>query len=137
MQLKITSDYAIRALLYIASSDHEPNSGEISEACGVSRNLLINILQRLRKSGLINTDRGVKGGYSLLRSPDEISIMDVLTVMEETMNLNRCLEPDHKCSRNATKTCAVRNYFGNLQTQLHESLSRMTLQRLIDGDTAF
>ena len=136
MQLKITTDYAIRALLYIAASETEPNSGEISEACAISRNLLINILQKLRKAGLVSADRGVKGGYTLVKKPDEISLYDIMSVMEESMFFNRCLESDHKCSRGAANNCAVRGYYENLQTTIHKSLSSMTLQRLLDGDVA-
>lgn len=53
--------------------------------------------------------------------------------MEGTTRINRCLEPDHFCSRNGTETCPVRKYYEELQSKFDETLHSVTIAKLAEG----
>ena len=55
----------------------------------------------------------------------------ILEEMESTMRINRCLEDDHYCSRNATAYCNVRNIYKFIQADLESKLSQLTLEKML------
>ena len=132
MQFKITTDYAIRTVLYLATKNEVTTSAEISQAMGIPQKYLIKLLGELRKHNLVSVHMGVKGGYTLSKQPQDISMLDIVTVTETTVKMNRCLEPDGYCSRNSTDTCNVRKYYLSIQNYLEKSLASVTIQALLD-----
>ena len=138
MHINLTTDYAIRAMLYLASIERGANSAEIAEATGVSRNLIINILRKLRSEGLVIAERGVAGGYRLAKKHHEISLMDIMNAMAETVFIHRHIDaeepPNHeKKWYHRHHSHHVRAYYQNLQSKIHASLSGMTLERILEG----
>ena len=85
MKLKITTDYAIRTLLYLAETGRVTTSVEISEAMNIPHNYLINIIRNMREGDLITTLSGAKGGCILARPSNEIRLYDVIKAMERTI----------------------------------------------------
>jgi len=136
MQLKITTDYAIRAILYLATKDEVISSLEISEKMSIPRKYLINIMKDLKNAGLVNTFSGQHGGYSLGRPTSQISLFDIIETMEGTSRINRCLEDDRYCSRFATENCPVRNTYLFIQSELERSLRSVTIQKLLEDSAA-
>ena len=99
MQLKITTDYAIRMILYLAQNESVIVSAtEIAQAMKIPHSYLIQIGAVLKKSGLIQAHSGRLGGYSLAEPSDSITLYDIVAVMESTTLINRCLESDSYCS---------------------------------------
>ena len=132
MQFKITTDYAIRTVLYLATKNEVTTSAEISQAMGIPQKYLIKLLGELRKHNLVSVHMGVKDGYTLSKQPQDISLLDIVTVTETTVKMNRCLEPDGYCSRNSTDTCNVIKYYLSIQNYLEKSLASVTIQALLD-----
>ncbi len=135
MQFKLTTDYAIRTLLYLAMTNTVTTSAEISEHMGIPQKYLIKLLSELRRSELVNVHMGVKGGYTLNRDPKDISMLDIAAITEGTIKLNRCLETDAYCSRGEASCCPLRKCCVILQTRFENALANITVQDLID-DTA-
>ena len=118
MQLKITTDYAIRMILYLAQNESVIVSAtEIAQAMKIPHSYLIQIGAVLKKSGLIQAHSGRLGGYSLAEPSDTITLYDIVAVMESTTLINRCLESDSYCSRSAAEFCPVRKSYCLLQQQ--------------------
>ncbi|MCS5422736.1 MULTISPECIES: RrF2 family transcriptional regulator [Psychrilyobacter] len=83
--------YSLRALVYMACNPEKKFSvKEISEKEEISKRYLEQIFLTLKKSGLIISSKGAQGGYLLARSPKEISVADVLDVMENTREAGCC-----------------------------------------------
>ncbi len=131
MQLMATTDYAIRMILYLATVGRKASSAEIAEKMEVPRKYLINITRSLREAGLIRTQMGVNGGYSLAKEPAEISLLDITAAMEGTMKINRCLEEDAYCNRFATEHCPVRKCYTMIQREIEEKLGAISIARLL------
>ena len=130
MQLILATDYAIRALLYLAQVGRMAPVSEVSEKMKIPKQYLVTMSRRLKNAGLIDTERGQTGGYFLARAPEDISLLDIIQVTEGTIKLNRCLEHDRYCSRYATETCPVREVYEQLQASVEELLGGTTLADL-------
>lgn len=127
MQLNITTDYAIRVLLYLSDKEKPVSSQEIAQVMKIPNNYIIKVCRKLKENKLIETHRGKDGGYMLTCLIDDISLWNVIDTMEDKTKVNRCLEEDRYCSRNATEKCPVRKVYVSLQSDLEKRLSSISL----------
>ena len=130
MQLNVTTDYAIRSLLYLVIKKRPTIGPEISETMKIPHSYLMTIMAKLKKLGFVETQRGHIGGYYLAKAPEDISLLDIIEAMEGTTRINRCLEDDRYCSRFATENCPVRNVYSAMQKSMEGSFRRVTLKSL-------
>ena len=114
MQLNMETDYAIRCLMYLARCEESTSSLEIGNALMLNRNYVQKILRKLRNAGLLTVTRGSLGGYMLARPASTISMREVLGILEDTMMISRCLEPDTYCSIRWAGHCGARAFFCDL-----------------------
>lgn len=119
LQFQITTDYAIRIIGYLYSKDGDlAQTIEISKEMGITYPYTMKIIHRLKNYGLIESKRGPQGGYILTEKSKNITLYDLVSVMEGDIYINRCLEPDGYCSRNATKICNVHKTLKFIQDEL-------------------
>ncbi len=97
-KLSTKGRYAVRAMYEIARAFPEGVTlDEISERQKISRVYLAQILNRLRQARLIKSSRGPGGGYVLRKSPDEISLFDILEPLEGPVCIASCIDPAEGC----------------------------------------
>lgn len=77
-----STDYAIQMLLYLAQAAQTVPSSKLSAALGISSRYLLQIGARLRDTGLLQVSYGNFGGYVLTKSPGEITLFEVVNLME-------------------------------------------------------
>lgn len=95
MQVNAKVDYALRALTELANGDGGPIKAEaISKAQGIPPKFLENILLELRHAGIVHSQRGAEGGYRLARPAEEISLADVIRVVDGPLANVRGLRPE-------------------------------------------
>lgn len=96
MQISARSDYALRALIATAGfSDGGPVSAtKLAEAQAIPLGFLHDIMSDLRRAGLLTSQRGTDGGYTLARPPTEITVGDVLRAINGSLSTVRGLPPD-------------------------------------------
>lgn len=131
VQLKTQTDYAIRILLYLAQADSSVVSKELSQSLGINETYLPKITQRLRQVGWVESTCGIRGGFHLLIKPEDISLLDVMRVMEDSIYINRCLEKDGYCSCDAIQICPVCQEYGTFQKGLEEYFASVALDTLL------
>ncbi|WP_339629064.1 Rrf2 family transcriptional regulator [uncultured Maribacter sp.] len=85
--------YGLKALAYLASkTDKKPvQISEIAEKENISQKFLESILLSLRKTGFLGSKKGKGGGYYLLKTPEEISMTDVMRVLEGPISMVPCV----------------------------------------------
>ena len=88
MQLKLTTDYAIRTIVYLATQSGITSVAEIGSKMGISENYLMKVLKALKDAGLVAGYQGKRGGYAISKKPEEISLWDIVEVMEGTTKIN-------------------------------------------------
>lgn len=131
MQLKMTTDYAVRIVLYLATTTEPAMSATISKAMGVPQKYLINICAQLRRAGIIRSHPGHNGGFSLLKDPKRITLWDVAVTMEQTMKISRCLEDGDFCLAFTETMCPALKVYERLQKQVEETL-HITFAELLE-----
>jgi Rrf2 family protein len=85
MKLSVKVDYACRVLAQLArqhGTEGLAHIEELAESEAVPANYLVQILSELRNGGLIVSRRGKQGGYALARSPEQITLLDIIKVIE-------------------------------------------------------
>jgi len=134
MKLTTKGNYAIASLLDLAvhSNGGHINLHEIAERLALSENYLRQLFMELRKKGIVDSVRGVGGGYYLAQEPSFIKILDVIEAVEGDIYVVPCLddECDEGCYRETI--CGVKPLWAVLNESVREKLSSLTLQELID-----
>ena len=131
MQLKVSTDYAIRIVLHLAVKGGAATSSEISGQMGIPRSVIATLAKPLQKAGILTTQRGTGGGFALGRRPEDISLHEIINLIEGTTRINCCLESEDACSRNATAICKVHKFYLQEQAKLDKSFQEMTIARLL------
>jgi Rrf2 family transcriptional regulator, nitric oxide-sensitive transcriptional repressor len=86
-----TVEYALRAVIHLAHEAPEARTtAQIAEATRVPKDYLSKILQGLAKKGILTTQRGVGGGVSLTKKPEEVTILDVVNAVEPIERYTTC-----------------------------------------------
>ncbi len=133
MYLNQATDYAFRAVLYLASQP----KGKVVEAQVISKSesipmrFLLKIMPSLIKAGIVRSQRGVGGGYCLARTPEAITFLDVVQAIEGPVAINRCLLDADYCSKKAAPYCRVHRALAGIQETLMEELKRHNFGKLI------
>lgn len=119
--------YSLRALVYMASNPEKKfNVKEISEKEEISKRYLEQIFLTLKKSGLIISSKGAQGGYLLARSSKEISVADVLDVMEDTQEADCC----SNYNLETLESTLEREVWGKMDEKIKELTKNISLEDL-------
>lgn len=89
MLINAANDYALRMCAYLARKGGSASSREIAEATGSPRDYLIQLVQPLRDSGVIEGQPGRHGGYRLAKDPGEVSVLAVMRAVDEATEPER------------------------------------------------
>ncbi len=132
MKISTKGRYGLRAMIDLASHGRNGTPvflSEIARRQGVSEKYLEHIFSSLHKSGIVKAQRGRKGGYLLSRTPDQITLNDILSVLEGPCNLVDCVSDTNSCSKAAT--CVTREVWTVLGNKIEEVLNDYTLASLV------
>ena len=100
MQITSYTDYALRVLIYLASSpDRQATISEVSDFFNISRNHLVKVVHQLGVKGFVETTRGKGGGLSLQRPLEMIHIGEVVRSMETHFYWVECFDPEQQHCR--------------------------------------
>lgn len=131
MQINVTTDYAIRAVSYLAVKNSITPSSEVASRMGIPKSYILKITNKLQAAGIVERIVGARGGFMLAKNPEKINLYEIIKIMEPTMKINRCLEEDEYCSRFATDNCPIRKFYTRLQNELESKLQEITVKMLI------
>lgn len=136
MQLTMTGEYAIQAMIHLAEAAPLGTAVSIAAiAAGgeIPDNFLRKIITQLTKAGLITSKRGAGGGIQLARQAERITLLEVIEAVEGKIFLNKCLMHDQVCSRSSW--CAVHIVWCEAQQALAERLARQSLSEIASVNT--
>lgn len=130
MQVTKAVDYGLRALLLMS---RQPEGRfflqDLADQAALPRNYLVKILKSLSCAGLVRSHRGIKGGFSLARSPREITLREVVEAIDGPVVVLHCLANETSSSK--TNTCAPEVFFRQLRDMILANLESHNLQELI------
>ena len=131
MQLTNTTDYAIRIVCYLAIKKCRVTTAKLASELKIPESYIPKITKQLKKEKIISAFEGTSGGYVLAKNPEKISLFDVISCMESTMAISRCLEKDGFCSRNYTDCCKVHQVLLDLQNTYNNRLENVKISDII------
>ena len=133
--LKMTNKglYGIKALYELARRHgNDPVTiGAISERHGLPEPFLVQVLNRLRKAGIVESRRGANGGYVLSRAPVEITLGDAVRALEGPIALCDCLQHgDESGEASKASGCVTSEIYRQLGREVERAFDSITLQDL-------
>lgn len=127
------ADYATRALLTLAASGGGPVKGEVlAREQGLPLKFLENTLTTLRRAGVLETQRGVEGGYRLARPAGEITIADIMRPLDGPLAEVRGEKPEE--ANYAGPAAHLRDVWVAVRAALREVLENVTLADIVSGE---
>lgn len=137
MRLTSFTDFGLRALMRLAANpDRAFSTAELAAEFLLSRNHLTKIMAALSQAGIVTTRRGGGGGAMLIRPPSEISLGEVVRILEADQSLVECFAPSGgnctitECCRLKTRLrAAERNFLAELD---RSTLADVALPALVD-----
>ena len=133
MRLTTRGRYAVTALLDLALQEqkHElaVSLSDIAKRQEISISYLEQLFSKLRKKGLVVSTRGASGGYHIAKPINEISIMTIISAVDESVDARAC-EGKGNCQDGAM--CLTHDLWNGLSEQIENYLSTVTLDTLIN-----
>ena len=132
MLLTKKSEYALLSLVSIAKSNEPKNVEVLATELGISKSFLAKILQNLAKHDILNSFKGNNGGFTLKKSCEELTILEITTIAEEkTPSVFECTSVAGSCSSSYNGMCTVFPLLANLQNKINGFLADLTLKDII------
>ncbi|SHH16362.1 RrF2 family transcriptional regulator [Clostridium grantii] len=131
MKLSTKTRYGVKAMLDIAynSKDNPISIKCISERQHISESYLEQLFALLRKAKLVKSIRGAQGGYILGKKASEISVWDIMEVLEGPVEISDCLD-NSEC--NNSEVCATRLLWGKIKKSIDDVTKSITLQDMLN-----
>lgn len=124
-------DYGIVILTYMGShgSANPYNAKDLAQATSLPQAMVGKILKAFTRGGLLSSSRGAKGGYTLARLPEQVSVADIVVALEGPIALTECLsEKAPSCVIQVL--CPTRDHWKRINRSVREALERVTLAEL-------
>jgi Rrf2 family protein len=134
VKLSTKGRYGVKAMVDLAIHyGEEPSSiKSISERQHISEYYLEQLFSPLRKANIIKSIRGAQGGYILSREPKDITVADIMTVLEGPIGISECIEQDGETSCNNIDCCATRLLWSRIKESIDSVMESTTLQDMVD-----
>ena len=127
MQLNVTTDYAIRTVMHLAARPGSYVSGKaICADTNIPSNYIHHIAHKLISGGILGSVKGQRGGYYLEKTPDQITLLDIVSIMEGPIRLER---RDEDCAdENAAMLAA---HYAKIQQDICDAFAGVTIAQIM------
>lgn len=128
-----TVEYALRAVVYLASHAPEPQTtDQIATATKVPKAYLSKVLQELGRAGIVHSQRGLGGGMKLSRAPDEVTILQVVNAVEPIKRIHTC---PLKLAAHGAHLCPLHRRMDQALGLVEQALGESTLAEVLAEPT--
>lgn len=135
MKISTKGKHAVAALLYMAANTEVDRWSikTIAAEIGVAQRYLEQIFFALRKAEILDTVRGIKGGYFLSKDPKELTVGDIIRATEGEIIPVPCVTCKEKCASNIQDVCSTRDLWCKLLDSIHEVIDHVFLTDLVQA----
>ena len=132
LRLSKKADYALMAMKHLAIKSSSTSAREIAEQYDIPIELMAKVLQTLARSGLLTSHQGTRGGYTLARPTDAISVADIIQAIDGPLTVTACSTDDEQCEQ-FTK-CNVRDPLWRIKDRILTALSTCSLAEISSAE---
>ena len=124
------TDYGIVLMSYLAKNNLEHyNAHTLADAVHMPQPTVRKVLKALSQDGLLNSERGAHGGYSLSRDPKSISVADIITAIEGPIALTECVSSESQCDQEVH--CDVQTNWARINSAVFHALDEVKLSDMM------
>ncbi|MBI1325654.1 Rrf2 family transcriptional regulator [bacterium] len=128
-----TVEYALRAVVHLAQQAPKASTTEeVADATRVPRAYLAKILSGLRRAGLVKSQRGLGGGITLARQPDDLTILDVVNAVEPIQRIRSC---PLGLSEHGSNLCPLHSRMDSALAMVENAFRNSTLSDVLKEET--
>lgn len=130
IRLARLTDYGIMLLTMLARERHStPRSArEIADRSRLPRPTVSKLLKALAHGGLLETHRGVRGGFRLAKPPEDVTVADIISALEGPIGITECTAHPGQCG--VEPLCPVRTNWRRINRAVHDALHGITLAEM-------
>jgi Rrf2 family nitric oxide-sensitive transcriptional repressor len=129
-----TVEYALRAVVHLAIHSPKPQkTQDIAAATQVPSAYLSKVLQGLREKEIVHLQRGIGGGVSLTRIPEQITILDVVNAVDPIQRITHC---PLQLKSHGVRLCALHRRMDDALSRMEAAFSSTTLAELLREENA-
>lgn len=132
--LKLTkkADYGLMAMKHLAEHADKGacSAKDVAESYGIPQEALAKILQRLVKAGLLHSQHGINGGYTLARDARAISAFEVIRAIEGPLFITSCITVRGECGQSSR--CTIREPLRKVSSSIEEVLKQIAISEMKD-----
>ena len=129
-----TVEYALRAVVHLA--DHAPSArtnDQIAAATLVPKAYLSKVIQGLRRAKIVHSKRGIGGGVTLVKTPAELTILDVVNAVEPIMRIRQC---PLGLKTHGVRLCPLHSRMDKALAMVEEAFQKTTLAEVLAEPTS-
>src|SRR5438445_3707152 len=130
--LKLTkkADYGLMAMKHLAEQADQGacSAKDVAEAYGIPQEVMAKILQRLVKAGLLHSQHGMNGGYTLARHAEEISAFEVIRAIDGPLFITSCVTVRGECDQ--TDRCTIREPLRKVNESIEQVLKNIKISQM-------
>lgn len=133
MKITVECDYALRIVLYLSQLGNGSiaDAASIAETQKIPQRFCIKILRKLCIGEIIKSQKGVKGGYGILRDPSEINMLQVIEAIDGDIVVNKCLKSNCDCLRISKDRCPIHSELCGINELINTQLEGITFDKLL------
>jgi Rrf2 family protein len=128
MKLTKSADFALRIVIHLAQNPSGSTMPFLAETLNVPYNNLSKLIQQMARGGIIQTRQGKNGGVALI-SPENLSIKDVVQLIDGPTRLSECLKNHDFCSR--VGECKLKGVLADIQHDIDHLLDSYKIAQLV------
>jgi Rrf2 family nitric oxide-sensitive transcriptional repressor len=129
MKLTKSTDFALRTLIYLSGNTGLVTMRTLSAQLAVPYDNLTKIVQKLAKCDIVHTEKGKYGGIKLCKPSHEITLREIIELIDGPTRLSECQDDPQKCGLSCK--CKLKGVFGDLQSQINQLFESVTLKDVI------
>lgn len=133
MLMTRASEYALLSLIVIAKATKPLDAESLSKELDISRSFLAKILQSMARQGILNSFKGVNGGFALAKEAHEITMLNIICAAEgKNPAVFDCSGSQKDCPSDNASTCQVWAFLNRLQGKIDHFLDKLTLADILE-----
>lgn len=145
MRITKEIDYALRIMRCLANNSENDkydivDSKTMSDSLGIPPRFTIKILRKLISGGIVKSYKGVNGGYKVAKPLENITMLDIVEIIDEPLTISRCLSDSYKCTRSKEENeslkdlCYFHMIFDDINNQISKVLKNVSLKTVIRNE---
>ena len=130
------TDYAVVLATHLAAAEGPHAARDLAVQTQIPEPTASKVLKKLARAGVVRSQRGAKGGYTLARRAEQIGVHEVIEAIEGPIAVTECSDESTDSSCEYETSCGVRANWQRINTAVHRALSEITLADMAFPGTA-